>query len=571
MSARPAVLADGRVALLARLVANGFAQAVVMVATALLVKQLFDAFVTPAQAAEHALLWWYGAGLLAAAAAIAALRMWERIDAERLGQHYTHRLRLTLFGHMSRVTPRVLQQRTRGAVLLRFIGDLTALKQWVSLGVARLTVAGVTTVGTLAALMWVSVPLALLVAVSLAMGAVAVVLLGRWLEQRVREVRRRRARLAGNVSEKIAALGSIQAYGRVARERRRVGRQSRRLATAMIDRAKAVGAMRGVVELTTGLAGGGALVLGAMLVGNGLITAGTVVGAMSIVGLLTPALRDLGRVQEYWHGAVVSWEKIDTFLATPASVTDRSGAAELTSNEGGLSFANVTVAGALREFSAEARPGETIALVGPNGAGKSTVLALAARLVKPEQGAVKLDGQDIASVTLASLRRAVGLVTPDLPLLRGSVAGNLRYRWPGASEEALARVRTLCGIDEVIAELPKGLDTSIREDGANLSLGQRQRLALARGILGTPPVLLLDELDANLDPGAAMALRRVLADYPGTVLMVTHRLDWAAMADTIWHLRDGRLVEAGTAAEVLAGDGATAEMFHRPRAVADHG
>lgn len=571
MSTRPKVLAGARVGVLARLIANGFAQAVAMVATALLVKQFFDVFMVSPPVNEMAALWGYGAALAAAALAIAGLRMIERIDAERMGQSYTHQMRVELFGHMSRLTPRVLQQRSRGAVMLRFVGDLTALKLWVSQGVARLTVAGVTSVGTLVALAFVSVPLAIVVGAALVVGAAVIMALGRWLERCVRDVRRRRTRLAANVTEKIGALGSIQAYGQVAREQRRVRRQSRQQASAMITRATAIGAMRGVIELTAGLATVGALVMGVLLVGSGQGTAGTVVAAMSIVGLLTPALRDLGRVQEYWHGAVVSWEKIDDFLALPATATDAPGAVALAPVAGEVTFASVTVSGALREFSAVAKAGEIVALVGPNGAGKSTVLTVAARLMAPEQGRVLLDHQDIAEVTMRSLRQAVSLVTPDLPLLRGSVNRNLRYRQPDASEDEVAQIRALCGIDEVLAELPRGDKTRIREDGVNLSLGQRQRLALGRGILGMPSVLLLDELDANLDPSAAAALRRVLAEYPGTVLMVTHRLDWAAMADTIWHLRAGRLVEAGAPAQLLDGDGPTAELFHRPRAVASGG
>lgn len=172
-----------------------------------------------------------------------------------------------------------------------------------------------------------------------------------------------------------------------------------------------------------------------------------------------------------------------------------------------------------------------------------------------------LDGQDLRDHTLISVRRHVGLAGPDFPLLRGTVARNLTYRHPDASEDEQTQVRWLCGIDEIVADLPDGADTKISEGGNSLSAGQRQRLSLARALLGDPPLLLLDEADANLDHRAAAVVDRVIRAHRGTVLVVTHRADRLAAADVVWHLRDGRLVGAGPPAVLLAGDGPTAALF----------
>ncbi len=567
MKAIPKVLKGRRRWFMTKLIINGVAQAGVMLATAWLVKITFDSFITPVDDSSTPSILWNVGGLAIAGIAIALLRMLERIDAERMGQDFTHEVRLGLFGHMSQLSPRVLQRRSRGGVILRFIGDLTALKQWVSLGLARLTVATITTVITLTILAQISAPLALTVGIAMAVGALAAFNLGGWLENAVREARRRRVRLAANVSEKIASLAVVQVFGQSRREKRRVRRQSEWLVHAMIARARAIGAFRGVIELTAAAASGGALIMGAILVNDGSITPGTVVGAISIVGLLVPALRDLGRVQEYWHGAVVSKEKITDFIAMPLLEAEPEQALKLSPGPGELRFDNVRIAEQATSFSACAKPGQVIALVGPNGAGKSTLLSLAARLIDPEQGAVWLDGQDISQIESASLRRAVGVMTADLPLLRGSIQRNLSYRWPGASEEDLAEARTLCGIDQILNELPRGINTRVTEDGANLSLGQRQRIGLARAILGKPRFLLLDEVDANLDPGAATALRRVLSEYPGTVLLVTHRLDWVRLADQVWYMENGQLLETGSPKQLLDSNGPTAQLFQPPRAV----
>jgi len=575
MRSIPRILVGHRKWVMARLVTNGVTQAAVMIITAWLVKTAFDGFITPNSSAlqesqPQLSLLWCAIGLGGTGIAIALLRMWERIDAERMGQLYTHEVRTGLFSHMNRVSPRVLQRRSRGGIMLRFIGDLTALKQWVSLGVARLTVASVTTVITLTILAFINAPLALTVGAALVLGALASFSLGGWLQNAVREARRRRARLAANVSEKIASPAVVQVFGQSRRERRRVRRQSEELMNAMVARAKAVGAFRGVIELTAAIASGGALLIGAALVSVGSTTPGTVVAAMSIVGLLIPSLRDLGRVQEYWHGAVVSREKITDFIATPRLSRAPKGAEELPDGPGELTFENICIAKDAEGFSATVPAGKVVALVGPNGAGKSTLLSLAARLMDLDQGKILLDGQDITQVEPSSLHRAVGVMTPDLPLLRGSIERNLSYRCPRASEQELADARSLCDINQLIASLPNGIRTRVAEDGANLSLGQRQRIGLARAVLGKPRLLLLDEVDANLDHRAASALRRVLSEYPGTVLLVTHRLDWVSLADQVWHIDSGQLIESGPPSQLLNNDGPTARLFHRPKVVGLH-
>jgi ABC-type multidrug transport system fused ATPase/permease subunit len=563
----PKLLAQHRFWLFCRLVVNGLAQAGALIATAWLIKITFDAFITPNGQAPTASLVWCAGGLAGAALAIALLRMLELVDAEKLGQDYTHEIRVELFKHMCQLSPRLLQQRSRGGIILRFIGDLNALKQWVSLGVARLTVASVTTLVTLSILATVNVDLAILVGIALALGAVASFSLGVWLRNAVREARRQRARLAANVSEKIAALSVVQTFGQSHREKRRVDRQSEQLMHAMVKRARYVGGFRGIVELTAAAASSGVLLLGTVLVVRNEITAGTVVAAMSIVGLLLPALRDLGRVQEYWHTAQVSKEKIYDFISLPPMNEAHPETKPLAAGPGQLVFQNIQLANGVNNFSASVQPGGVVAVVGPSGAGKSTLLSLAARVIAPDSGHVFIDGQDIATVSNESLRLAVGMMTPDLPLLRGSIERNLRYRYPKASSEALQHAIKLCHVEEIINKLPHGLKTRVSEDGINLSLGQRQRIGLARALLGEPRILLLDEVDANLDLASASVLRRILAEYPGTVLLVTHRLDWVRLADQIWHLENGSLLETGTPAELLASDSATARLFARPRLV----
>jgi len=552
----PPLLGGRRPWLLGALVLNGAGQAVAAMATALLVEKSFNR--VTAEGAEGSLgaLAPYAAGLTAAALAVGLLRARERSDAERLGQSYVHALRTTMYRQLSALAPRALQRRSQGGVMLRFVGDLSAIGQWVSLGLSRLLVGTTFVLGALVALAFVSAPIAVGVAVVLAAGSCSALLAARLVGERAREVRRERARLATNVNEKVAAIGVVQVFGQTRRERRRLRRQSTSLGQAMVARAQAIGRLRGITEGTALLASVAVLTVGAREVAAGRASAGTVVAAMAIVGLLVAPLRDLGRVNEYRSNSRVAMEKVRDFLETPNLLRARSGAEALEPGPGRLEFDEVHLEGALEGVTAVAEPGSLVAILGPNGAGKSTLLALAAGLIDPDGGAVRLDGQDLAERKLSSIRRAVSMAGPDLPLLRGSVAKNLRYRWPDAPEEELDRVRRLCSLDELLAELPEGFQTRIVEGGRNLSAGQRQRLALARALLGDPRVLLLDEADANLDTRARAITDRVIQAQRGrrTTLVVTHRVEALEWADAIWRLEGGRIVEDKRAGAPSAGE-----------------
>jgi ABC-type multidrug transport system fused ATPase/permease subunit len=550
----PPIIKGPRINIFVRLLANGLAQAFVTIATILLIRLAFDHLITTSLAGELNLILWIGSGLIVTAVCMGWLCMMERVDAERMGQSYIHQVRMTLFKHLSTLAPRALQRRSRGAIVLRFIGDLGALRRWVSLGLVRVSVAGVTTFSALLALSAINWRLSLLVAAVLGLGALYALRLGRYMRETVKESRRRRSYLAANVNEKVATMAVVQVFGQSDREQRRIKRQSRRLRDALVARAKKIGLMRGITQSVTALASGAALLLGAREVASGRATPGTVVAAMTIVGLLVPALRDLGRVYEYWQEAEVSSKKLTDFLETPSLVQEAPDAPDLKHGPGRLQFDRVSLSTTIRDVSVVAEPGKLIAVTGPNGAGKSTLISLTARLIDPDEGRILLDGKDLAEHSLSSVRRAISMVSPDLPLLRGTIKKNLLYRWPKAPAEEINRVKALCGIDEVLAELPKGDQTRVSEEGGNLSLGQRQRIALARALLGNPSVLLLDEADVHLDLEAGIALKRILDEYTGTVLWVTHSPDSVAIADVVWRIENGRLVEVsgpGNAAESI--------------------
>jgi ABC-type multidrug transport system fused ATPase/permease subunit len=293
---------------------------------------------------------------------------------------------------------------------------------------------------------------------------------------------------------------------------------------------------------------------------SGTASPGAALAALIVVGLMSGHVRDLGRVAEYASGARVARAAARRFLALP-TLPQLPNAPALAIRAGRLDFEDVGLAGALDGVTARVEAGQVVAVVGANGAGKSTLASLAARLNDPHRGRVLIDGQDLRECSLASVRRAIGVAAADLPLLRGTVERNVRYRSPRADDAEVERVAALCGLPEVLLDLPDGWLTDVGNGGSQLSSGQRARILLARAALDRPPVLVLDEAEAHLSGVGVDVLDRLLADHSGTALIVTHRRDVVARCDVVWCLADGRLVEVGPPDRVLAGDGPTARLF----------
>ena len=550
MSRLPVIFSLARRFLFLRLIGNGTMQAVAIIISMLLVRHAFDVLLNPefddpeVHMFEFTQVWeiaLFALGLLGITGFAAWLRYIERIDAERLGQAYIHEVRITVFDRMSRFAPRALSGRTTGSSMLRFVGDLSAIRRWISLGLARIVVSAIVTIISISVLAFIDIYLAICAIFILSLGLVMNLRMGPHIHQVITEARRRRGHLAGNINEKIRSYIVIQAFNQRVRERKRFKKHSSRLSDAMINSAAASASMRIINEGATALSMAAILSVGAFLVFQEQTTAGNVVAAMAVVGFLSNAFRDLGRVHEYLQAYRVSKTKIIEFMDTTPLRGRSSKLPPLQVSKGEIELQDIRLRGVLQNINGTIPGGSKLAIIGDNGAGKSTLLQVIARLVDPDRGKVFIDAQDIRRCNLSSVREAIAIVSPDLPLFKGSVRYNLRYRKPDASEEELARVRKLCQIDNLLEHLPGGEDFRIKEGGVNLSLGQRHKLALARAILGKPAILIIDEIDANLDRQAIQALENVLNDFAGTVLMVSRFEDRLAMADYYWHLKDGIL------------------------------
>jgi ATP-binding cassette, subfamily B, bacterial len=541
--------------LFSRLIVNGILQALTVIGSMLLVRHAFNVLLNPefddpeVHLFETTEVWQIGLfalGLLSCTGFAAWLRYIERVDAERLGQGYVHRIRLKVFDRMKFFSYRALANRSTGASMLRFVGDLSAIRRWVSLGLARIVVSATVTVISISVLAYLDPYLAISSLLILSLGLVGNLKLGPRMHRAVSESRRLRGRLAGNIAEKIRSVIVIQAFNQTGRERNRFKKQSWQLRDVLIDRARASAAMRVVNDGATALSMAAILSLGALEVFHNMTSAGNVVAAMAVVGFLSNAFRDLGRVHEYLQSYRVSKQKIVEFMQTRALRARSSERPDLQINIGEIELQSVSLKGSLTRLSATIPGGSKLAIIGDNGAGKSSLLQVIARLIDPTTGKILIDGQDIGTCNLSSVRQAIGIVSPDLPLLKGSIRYNLQYRAPGVTEEERQRVRDLCEIDGLLQKLPGGESFSVHEGGGNLSLGQRHKLAIARALLGEPAILMIDEMDANLDRQAVQVLEKVIREFNGTVLMVSRSAQRLDLADFYWYLESGKLIKVET-------------------------
>jgi ABC-type multidrug transport system fused ATPase/permease subunit len=550
MSQLPAIFSKARHWLFLRLIANGTLQATTIIGSMFLVRHAFDVLLNPefddpeVHMFDLGQVWeivFFALGLMSSTGLAAWLRFVERVDAERLGQAYIHEVRVAVFDRMNSFSPRALSNRTTGSSMLRFVSDLSSIRRWVSLGLARIVVSLIVTVISISVLAYLDPYLALSSIAILSLGLAWNLRMGPFMHHVITEARRRRGHLAGNINEKIRSYIVIQAFNQRRRERRRFKKHSLRLSEAMIDRAGASAGMRIVNDGATALSMAAILCIGALEVFRNLTSPGNVVAAMAVVGFLSTAFNDMGRVHEYLQAYRVSKTKILEFMETKRLRGRSSKLPSLQISEGRIELQKIRIRGVLQSISGTIPGGSRLAIIGDNGAGKSTLLQVIARLVDPDQGKVLIDGQDIRRCNLSSVREAIGIVSPDLPLLKGSMLYNLRYRKPDASAEELERVHQLCKIDDLLDQLPGGQDFRVKEGGSNLSLGQRHKVALARALLGQPSILIVDETDANLDPQAIQVFEEVISNFSGTVLMVSRFEERLALVDNYWHLADGKL------------------------------
>ena len=562
--------------------------AALVVATPLLLKQLIDDGVIPKDGAVVTKLAIF-VGLLAVADA--GFNMLGRYFSSRIGEGLIYDLRSLVFAHVQRQSIAFFTRTQTGALISRINSDVmgaqqafTATLSGVVSNVVSLFLVGI----TMLILSWQITIFSLLL---LPVFLIPTKWVGRRLQSLTRESFNVNAEMSSTMTERFNVSGAmlVALYGEPDREREYFRSRARRVADigikmAMLNRLFFI-ALTSVAAIATAFAYG----IGGHLAINGGVTVGTLLAITALLARLYGPLTALSNVRIDVMTSLVSFERVFEVLDLQPMVKNQDGAKVLVTKEPRIEFDNVNFSypraeeislaslesaakaetvqsgQVLRNLSFVAEPGTMTALVGPSGAGKTTISALLPRLYDVTEGSIRIDGNDIRELTLESLRESIGVVMQDAHLFHESIAENLRYAKQDATIEQMQAACEAAQIWKLIESLPNGLDTMVGERGHRLSGGEKQRLAIARLLLKSPAVVILDEATAHLDSENEQLVHAALqtALKGRTSIVIAHRLSTVREADQILVLEKGSIVERGTHDELVAKGGLYADLYNR--------
>ncbi|MCK8676537.1 ABC transporter ATP-binding protein [Streptomyces lichenis] len=495
--------------------------------------------------------------LVAAAVVVYALTYVRRYYGGRLALDVQHDLRTEMYGTIVRLDGRRQDELSTGQVVGRATSDLQLIQSL--LFMLPMTIGNVLLfLISLVIMAWLSVPLTL---VALAVAPAIWVIAKRSrlrLHPATWYAQAQAAQVAGVADGAVSGVRVVKGFGQEEQETGKIRAASRKLFAGRLRTIRLNARYTPALQAVPALGQVAMLALGGWLATRGQITLGTFVAFSTYLAQLIGPVRMLAVVLTVGQQARAGVERVLELIDTEPTLAD--GTTELPSDEAaGVRFQDVSFAygdgrPVLDGFSLSIRPGETVAVVGASGSGKSTVSLLLPRFYDVSGGAVLVGGHDVRELTLASLRKAIGMVPEDSFLFSDTVRANIAYGRPDATDEEIRRAARAAQADRFIADLPDGYDTTVGEHGLTLSGGQRQRVALARAILTDPRILVLDDatsaVDARVEHEIFDALRSVMADR--TTLLIAHRRSTLNLADRIAVLDDGRLADLGTHEELQA-------------------
>jgi ATP-binding cassette subfamily B protein len=559
-----------------------------IVATPLLLKRLIDDGVIPQNGAivTQLAIW---VGLIAIADA--AFNMLGRYFSSRIGEGLIYDLRSLVFAHVQKQSIAFFTRTQTGALISRINSDVIGAQQAFTSTLSGLVsnVVSLLLVGiTMFFLSWQITVFSLLM---LPLFLYPTKWVGRRLQALTRESFTLNSQMSSTMTERFNVSGAmlVALYGQQERERDGFGVRARRVADigirmAMLNRLFFI-ALTSVAAIATAFAYG----IGGHLAISGELTVGTLLAITALLARLYGPLTAISNVRIDVMTSLVSFERVFEVLDLEPMVKNKAGARTLTSTKGKVEFKDVdfsypnadeislaslesvakveTIASGqvLHNLSFVVEPGTTTALVGPSGAGKTTISALIPRLYDVTGGSISVDGTDIREITLDSLRQSIGVVMQDAHLFHETIAENLRYAKEDATQEEMENACKAAQIWDLVSSLPNGLDTMVGERGHRLSGGEKQRLAIARLLLKSPSIVILDEATAHLDSENEQLVHEALSNAlkGRTNIVIAHRLSTVREADQILVLEKGVIVERGIHETLIAKGGLYSELYNR--------
>jgi len=481
-----------------------------------------------------------------------------------IGQRVMFDLRMAVFGHLQRLDVRFYDRNPVGRLMTRVTSDVDVLNELFTSGVVSVFGDVFTLLGIMAVLVWMDWRLALVAFSVLPLIALVTQWFRRHVRESYRQVRTWIARINAFLQERISGMATVQLYRREARDFAAFDDINRAHRDANVDSIFYYAVFYPAVELVSALAAALLLWVGGGWVLRDALTLGSLVAFLQYSQRFFRPISDLSEKFNVLQGAMASSERIFTLLDAPVDIA--SPPQGRVARRGPIRFEHVTFAyvpgePVLKDVSFEVQPGQRVGIVGATGSGKTTLMSLLLRFYDVQEGRITIDGDDIRTLDLDSLRAQFGLVLQDVHLFSGTIAGNVRLGHADITDGAVRRAVDAVHAGLFIDRLPGGLNAAVAERGSTLSVGQKQLLSFARALAMDPPVLILDEATSSVDTETELLIRDALRVVMKgrTTLAVAHRLSTIQDMDSILVLHKGELREQGTHQQLLARRG----IYHR--------
>ncbi|MEW6124372.1 MAG: ABC transporter ATP-binding protein [Pseudomonadota bacterium] len=479
-----------------------------------------------------------------------------------LGINIETEMRRKAFDHLQKLSFSFFDNHRTGHLVGRLTKNLEEVGEVAHHGPEDVFLALMTFIGAFLLMLTVNVHLALLTGAIVPLVAWATSRYGRDMTENFRSLFGRVGAFNARIEENVGGIRVVQAFANEEHERTLFAKDNTGYRDTKLAAYRLMAANMALSYLGMRLTQVVVMVAGTWFVIRGELSAGGFVSFLLLVGVFFRPLEKIAAVVEIYPKGIAGFRSYLDFLATRPDIADRPGARDLPSVRGniryeGVSFGYSADKPVLSALNLDIRAGETVAFVGPSGAGKTTLCSLLPRFYEPTAGRITIDGHDVRDVTLASLRRSIGIVQQDVFLFSGTIRENIAYGRLGASDAEVRSAAHRARLDEMIAGLPAGLDTIVGERGVKLSGGQKQRLAIARMFLKDPPILILDEATSALDSETEMEIQKALAALSEgrTTLVIAHRLSTVRNADRIIVVTPQGVAEQGAHRDLMAAGG----------------